>query len=190
MQDHISSSLWHFCLLKQSYQIPQIWVKYRFGRFDQIRVLPWVKYGFVTVVGGKIENRVKYGFVTVRDLLLVRAIRGVRGIRKLPWPLFWWYRYFSINFWSVIFIRYKILFGGCLQLYHIFFIGITISILYHFYGSFWALLDRFPPKDFDFFCLLCSPLCALILNFLDFEKVFFFRILCNLCTFFLVLLLK
>jgi hypothetical protein len=35
-------------------------------------------------VGGQNENRVKYGFVTVRDLLLVRAIRGVRGIRKLP----------------------------------------------------------------------------------------------------------
>jgi hypothetical protein len=34
--------------------------------------------------GGQNENRVKYGFVTVRDLLLVRAIRGVRGIRKLP----------------------------------------------------------------------------------------------------------
>jgi hypothetical protein len=33
--------------------------------------------------GGQNENRVKYGFVTVRDLLLVRAIRGVRGIRKL-----------------------------------------------------------------------------------------------------------
>jgi hypothetical protein len=65
------------------YQIPQMWVKYRFERFDQIRVLPRVKYGFVTVAG-QIENRVKYGFVTVRNLLLVRAIRGVRGIRKLP----------------------------------------------------------------------------------------------------------
>jgi hypothetical protein len=39
--------------------------------------------------GGQNENRVKYGFVTVRDLLLVRAIRGVRGIRKLPWPKTW-----------------------------------------------------------------------------------------------------
>jgi hypothetical protein len=43
----------------------------------------FVHYGFVTV-GGQIENRVKYGFVTVRDLLLVRVIRGVRGIRKFP----------------------------------------------------------------------------------------------------------
>jgi hypothetical protein len=34
--------------------------------------------------GGQNENRVKYGFVTVRDLLPVRAICGVRGIRKLP----------------------------------------------------------------------------------------------------------
>jgi hypothetical protein len=79
----IFSSLWHFGLFKQSYQLPQMWVKYGFGRFDQIRVLPREKYGFVTV-GGQIENRVKYGFVTVIDLLLVRAIRGVRGIRKLP----------------------------------------------------------------------------------------------------------
>jgi hypothetical protein len=75
--------LWHFGLFKQSYQLPQMWVKYGFGRFDQIRVLPRVKYGFVTV-GGQIENRVKYGFVTLIDLLLVRAIRGVRAIRKLP----------------------------------------------------------------------------------------------------------
>jgi hypothetical protein len=64
-------------------ELPFWWVKYGFGRFDQIRVLPRVKYGFVTV-DGQIENRVKYGFVTVRNLLLVRAIRGVRGIRKLP----------------------------------------------------------------------------------------------------------
>jgi hypothetical protein len=72
-----------FLAIKTELQISQIWVKYRFGRFDQIRVLPRVKYGFVTV-GGQNENRVKYGFVTVRDLLLVRGIRGVRGIRKLP----------------------------------------------------------------------------------------------------------
>jgi hypothetical protein len=57
--------------------------KVRIQTICQIRVLPRVKYGFVTV-SGQIENRVKYGFVTVRDLLLVRAIRGVRGIRKLP----------------------------------------------------------------------------------------------------------
>jgi hypothetical protein len=69
---------------KQCYQIPQMWVKYGFGRFGQIRVLPRVKYGFVTV-GGENENRVKYGFVTVRDLLhIVRGIRGVRGICILP----------------------------------------------------------------------------------------------------------
>jgi hypothetical protein len=53
---------------------------------------------------------------------------------------------FYINFWSVIFIWYKILFGGCLQLYHIFFIGINISIIYHFY----ALLDGFPLKIWNF----------------------------------------
>jgi hypothetical protein len=46
---------------------------------------PRVKYGFVTV-GGQNVNRVKYRFVTVRDLLLVRRNRGVRGIRILPWP--------------------------------------------------------------------------------------------------------
>jgi hypothetical protein len=70
-------------IIKQSYQIPQIWVKYGFRRFDQIRVSPRVKYGFVKV-GGQIENRVKYGFVTIRDLLLVRAIRAV--VFKLSSP--------------------------------------------------------------------------------------------------------
>jgi hypothetical protein len=39
------------------------------------------RYPICDGIGGQIENRVKNGFVTVKDLLLVR---GVRGIRKLP----------------------------------------------------------------------------------------------------------
>jgi hypothetical protein len=83
--------------------------------------------------------------------------------------LFRWYRYFYINFWSMISIWYKIFWGrGVFATisYHIFLIDINISLLYNFFGSF----RPFFPKNYFKNLLTSLAFCALFLISLDFEN--------------------